>query len=112
MRFTLVRLTAQLERDSRLQLKLARVAAEKLVIMAEVGVPRDQEGAIDGGGRIRADVVDIPPDELRVVEQIEGLDADFEANPFGEVQALHERGIEVIDVTERKCVPPRVGTGT
>ena len=54
-------------------------------------------------------VREIAPNELRVIEEVERLGTDIEAHPFGEIDTLHERHIEIIGVVKRERVSPAGG---
>ncbi len=105
------------ESESRYKLHRARVAREEpdvgcpLVVRPEGAAARDQEVAADGVGKEWRHVIEKAADELRVVEQVEGLGADVEAEPFCEIDALGQSHIEVVCVIQRESVASAVREG-
>ena len=78
--------------------------------MIEELVAGDQEAAAHQIGREQAHVREIAADELRMVEQVECLRADLEAVLLGEIQALQQSEVEVVDMVERQRIAAAVGT--
>src|SRR5690242_16475422 len=97
-----------LEHDLGRDLPESGIAAVELVEASEQSIAGDQVVAAVDLLAAR-DIAEKTAGVLRMIQDVEELAGDFKTDTFGDVEALHQRKIDVVRRPQRERVPPGVG---